>query len=245
MIKTIVMGAGGAMGRIVCDKVNGNEEFELVAKIDASGNNADYTSIEQYTGEADMIIDFSHHLGTKSLTDYITTTGIPAIICTTGQDEAEMAMIEEASTHAAVFKSGNMSVGIALLTKLVKQTAAVFNTADVEIVETHHNRKADAPSGTALMLANAVKEVRPELHTTDGRSGAHKRTPDEIGMHAVRRGNVVGIHEVMFGTNNQTITLTHEAHDRALFADGALDAAKFMVGKEPGMYNMDDLVADI
>lgn len=242
MIRTIVVGAGGHMGRILIDKLEADECFEIVCKVDAMGSNADVTDINDYTGEADMIIDFSHHLGTKSITDYIKATGTPAIICTTGQDEAEMAMIEEASKSAAVFKSGNMSVGIALLTKLVRQAAAVFPTADVEIVETHHNRKADAPSGTALMLANAVMDVRPELHTTDGRSGQHKRTPDEIGMHAVRRGNVVGIHEVMFGTNNQTITITHEAHDRALFADGALDAAKFMIGKEPGMYNMDDLV---
>ena len=135
-----------------------------------------------------------------------------------------------------------MSVGVALLARLVKQAAAIFGGCDVEIVEAHHNRKVDAPSGTALMLADAVKSQRPDAEYVYGRSGQHKRQPNEIGIHSLRMGNVVGEHEVIFATDNQTITLKHQAHDRALFAEGALTAAGFLVGQPAGFYHMDDLL---
>ena len=135
-----------------------------------------------------------------------------------------------------------MSVGVALLARLVRQAAAIFGGCDVEIVESHHNRKADAPSGTALMLADAVKSQRPDVEYVCGRSGQHKRQPNEIGIHALRMGNVVGEHEVIFATDNQTITLKHQAHDRALFAEGALTAAGFLTKQSAGFYHMEDLL---
>ena len=151
-------------------------------------------------------------------------------------------MIDEAAKTIPVFRSANMSVGVALVARIVREVSEKFGFCDVEIVETHHNRKVDAPSGTALMLADAVKAGRPELHNHVGRAGHQKREADEIGIHAIRRGNVVGTHEVIFGTNNQTITITHEAHDRALFADGAVDAARYLADKPAGLYNMEDML---
>ena len=151
-------------------------------------------------------------------------------------------MIAEAATKIPVFFSKNMSLGIALLCELAKTTAATFPDADIEIVEAHHNRKLDAPSGTALMLAEAIETVRAGLHRVLGRSGMKKREKNDIGIHAIRMGNVIGRHEVIIGTDTQTLTLTHEAHDRALFAEGAIAAGLFLLGKEPGFYTMQDMV---
>lgn len=164
------------------------------------------------------------------------------MVATTGYTPEEFAKLEAGAKKIAIFQSYNMSVGVALLARLVKQAAAIFGGCDVEIVEAHHNRKADAPSGTALMLADAVKSQRPDAEYVYGRSGQHKRQPNEIGIHSLRMGNVVGEHEVIFATDNQTITLKHQAHDRALFAEGALTAAGFLVGQPAGFYHMDDLL---
>ena len=152
-------------------------------------------------------------------------------------------MILEAAKEIPVFYSANMSMGVALLAELAKKTAAIYPDADIEIVETHHNRKIDAPSGTALMIANAIKEVRKAATLMMGRSGQGKRAEQEIGLHAVRRGNIVGIHEVLVSTDTETITLKHEAHSRALFADGAMAAAQFLCGKPAGLYRMQDMIA--
>lgn len=135
-----------------------------------------------------------------------------------------------------------MSLGIALLIELAKKTAAAFPEADIEIVETHHNRKVDAPSGTALSIGKAIQEIRTKATFLMGRSGMAKRTPQEIGFHAIRRGNIPGIHEVIVSTDTQAITLKHEVYDRALFADGALSAARFLAGKQPGLYQMQNLI---
>ena len=151
-------------------------------------------------------------------------------------------MIKTASSSIPVFVSANMSVGIAMLANFAKMAVAAMPDADVEIVEKHHNRKLDAPSGTALMIADTIKEVRPEAKYVFGRHGMAKRAPEEIGIHSLRMGNTVGIHEVIINTGTQILTLKHEAQDRALFAEGALAAAEFMVGKAPGLYNMDDIV---
>ena len=151
-------------------------------------------------------------------------------------------MIDAAAREIPVFFTGNVSMGIAVLCRLAKQAAAYFPDADIEIVEVHHTRKVDAPSGTALMLYNAIKEVRPNATAHSGRSGEGKRTKDEIGIHALRLGNVVGIHEVHIHTGNQSLTLKHESGSRAMLADGAVAAARFMVGKDKGMYNMEDIL---
>lgn len=243
-MKVVINGIDGAMGQILARIVEQTEDMELVAGITPTGADGAYLTPSEYTGPADVMIDFSHHEGTKAMMDYCTSRGLPVVVCTTGQTEDEMEMIKKASESIAVFKSANMSVGVALVAKVVNEIAAKFGNCDVEIVETHHNRKVDAPSGTALMLADAVKDARPELHYNLGRSGNCKREPNEIGINAVRMGNIVGTHEVMFGTNTQTITVTHQALDRALFADGAVDAARFIVGKPAGLYDMNDLLSD-
>ena len=174
--------------------------------------------------------------------DYCVARNLPLVAATTGYTEAEFQAIVQGAQKVPVFQSYNMSIGVALLARLVGQAAAIFGGCDVEIVEAHHNRKADAPSGTALLLADAVKAHRPDAEYVFGRHGQHKRQPNEIGIHSLRMGNVVGEHEVIFSTDSQTITLKHQAHDRALFAEGALTAAGFLVGKPAGLYHMDDLL---
>ena len=243
-MKVIVNGIDGAMGTILARVIAQTDDMEVIAGVTPTGADGAYLTPDEYQGPADVVIDFSHHAGTKTLMDYCVARNLPVVVCTTGQTEEEMEYIAKSSESIPVFKSANMSVGVALTAKIVKEIAAKFPGCDVEIVETHHNRKVDAPSGTAIMLADAVREARPELHYNTGRSGNAKREPDEIGINSVRMGNIVGTHEVMFGTNTQTITVTHQAHDRALFADGAVAAARFLVGKPAGMYNMDDLLAD-
>lgn len=151
-------------------------------------------------------------------------------------------MIDEAAKQIAVFRSANMSLGIALLVELAKMTAKTFPDADIEIIEKHHNRKLDAPSGTAILLANAIREIRTKAKLVFGRQGQAKRTPEEIGVHAIRMGNIVGEHEVIVGTDTQTITLNHEAHSRALFAEGAMAAAEFLIGKPAGLYDMKSMI---
>ena len=244
MMQVIINGIDGAMGTILAGVIEKTDDMEVVAGITPTGAPGTFLTPDAYQGPADMVIDFSHHDGTVALMDYCVSRGLPAVVCTTGQTEEEMAYIAKAAESIPVFKSANMSVGVAITAKLVKEVAAKFSEYEVEIVEIHHNRKVDAPSGTALMLADAVREVRPDLHYNMGRSGIAKREPDEIGINAVRMGNIAGTHEVMFGTNTQIIKITHEAHDRALFADGAVAAARFLAGQPAGMYNMDDLLAD-
>ena len=244
MIKVIINGASGAMGKLLAQVIDRTDGMEVVAGAALNGEGGFYSRLEEYQGPADIVIDFSHHSDTVPMMDYCVSRGLPAVVCTTGQTEEEMEYIAKASESIPVFKSANMSVGVALTAKIVGEVAAKFGACDIEILEIHHNRKVDAPSGTAIMLADAVREARPELHYNTGRSGMAKREPDEIGISAVRMGNIVGTHEVMFGTNTQTITISHQAHDRALFADGAVAAAGFLLGKPAGLYNMDDLLED-
>ena len=244
MIRVIINGASGAMGKKLSQAIDMTDGMEMVAGAALNGEGGFFSRLEEYQGPADIVIDFSHHSDTVPLMDYCVSRGLPAVVCTTGQTEEEMEYIAKASESIPVFKSANMSVGVALTAKIVREVAAKFGACDIEILEIHHNRKVDAPSGTAIMLADAVREARPELHYNTGRSGMAKREPDEIGISAVRMGNIVGTHEVMFGTNTQTITISHQAHDRALFADGAVAAAGFLLGKPAGLYNMDDLLED-
>lgn len=239
-MKFVINGAGGRMGKALRAMI---APCDLAAAIDpfvqADGI---LPSLDAFDGEADCIIDFSNHAGTEALLTYAKANKMPVVIATTGHTEEELALVKEASATVPVFYSGNMSVGIALLTRLARQTAAMFPNADIEIVESHHNQKLDVPSGTALMLAKAVKDARPEAEFLVGRHENGKRTKQEIGIHSLRMGNTVGIHEVIVNTGTQIITLKHEAQDRSLFAEGALAAAEFLAGKTPGLYNMDDMV---
>lgn len=240
-IKVIVSGAAGHMGRIVCDNVNNDPELELAGCVDPFGEGM-ASRVGDINAQADVVIDFSNHEGTGQLLDDCIEMSLPVVLCTTGHTEDELKSIDAAAEKIAIFRSANMSVGVALVAKIVEEVAAKFAGSEIEIVEAHHNRKLDAPSGTAIMLADAAKNARPGSEYVMGRSGQSKRTENEIGINSIRMGNIVGMHEVMFGTNTQTITIKHEAHDRALFADGACDAAKFLTGKAPGMYNMNDLL---
>lgn len=235
----IVNGCTGAMGRVLTGLINADESLSLAAGVSRSC--PEYSSLSDYQGPADCVIDFSNHLNTNELLAYCKERALPVVIATTGQTEDEKAAISAAAEAIPVFYSGNMSLGIALLVELAKQAAKVFPDADIEIIERHHNRKIDAPSGTALMLADAIREVRPEATYNLGRPESGKRTKQEIGIHAVRYGNEVGTHEVIVATNSQVITLKHEAENRALFAEGALAAAAFLINKAPGLYNMKDL----
>jgi 4-hydroxy-tetrahydrodipicolinate reductase len=241
-MKVIINGSDGAMGTLLARAIAQTDDMEVIAGVTPTGADGAYLTMDAYQGPADMVIDFSHHSVTTELMDYCVKRGLPAVVCTTGQTEEEMAYIAKAAESIPVFKSANMSVGVALVAKLVKEVAAKFGACDIEIVETHHNRKVDAPSGTALMLFDAVKEVRPDAVANNGRSGQGKREKNEVGISAMRMGNIVGIHEVCVCTDKERITLKHEAFDRALFADGALKAAEYMVGKSAGMYSMKEMM---
>lgn len=242
MIRMIVTGALGRMGTITRERIAQSEEFSLVAGVDTQAETV--KDIADCKEQADVIIDFSHHTAAPGIMQWAKEHGVAVVMCTTGHTPEELAQIHAAAKDIPVFHSANMSLGVALLAELAKKTAAAFPDADIEIVETHHNRKADAPSGTALMLGRAVQSVRPDAVFQMGRSGMQKRTKEEIGFHAIRRGNVPGIHEVIVSTDTQAITLRHEVYDRALFADGALSAARFLAGKKPGLYDMTDIIRD-
>ena len=238
-MRAILCGANGAMGKLI-DAALG---AEVVGRVSIDGeNNVPKTFAELGKVEADVLIDFSHHTAVADVLDYAKSVGCAAVIGTTGHTAEEKALILDAAKEIPVFFSGNMSLGIAVLCRLAKEAAAFFPDADIEIVEVHHNRKVDAPSGTALMLFNAIKEVRPEAVANCGRSGEGKRTKEEIGISALRLGNVVGIHEIHISTGTQTLTLKHEAVTRAMLADGAVDAARFMEGKVAGFYNMESML---
>ena len=238
-MRAIVCGANGAMGKLICGILGD----EVVGKVSIDGENGVPKTFEELGAvSADVIIDFSHHTAVGSVLNYAKQIGAAAVIGTTGHDDEEKALIAAASEEIPVFFSGNVSMGIAVLCRLAKQAASFFPDANIEIVEVHHTRKVDAPSGTALMLFNAVKEVRPDAWANCGRSGEGKRTPEEIGIHALRMGNVVGIHEVHIVTPNQSLTLKHESGSRAMLADGAVDAARFIAGKPAGLYNMENIL---
>lgn len=243
-MRVIVHGAKGHMGQITTDLVKKGYDGAIFATaVDAFSEDKDvYKSLNDVTEKADVVIDFSHHSATKAVCDYCKEKNIPVVIATTGQNEEEKKIIEETSKTIPVFFSANMSIGIAVLASFAKQAAAMMKDADIEIVEVHHNRKLDAPSGTALLLAEEIKESRPEARIVCGRNGQQKRDKNDIGINSVRMGNVVGIHEVYISSPTQTITLKHEAHDRALFSEGAIKAAEFVVTKPSGLYNMKDLL---
>ena len=238
-MRAIVCGANGAMGQLVQKSLKG----QAVGLVSLDGQNG----VPKTFGElgdvnADVIIDFSHHSAIGGVLEYAVSKNIAVVVGTTGHTEEEKAQIEAAAKQIPVFFSGNMSLGIAVLCRLAKQAAAAFPEADIEIVEVHHNRKVDAPSGTAKMIYESVREVRPQATANCGRAGEGKRTAEEIGISSLRMGNVVGIHEVHICTANQTLTLRHEAHDRGMFADGAVEAAAYLTGKPAGLYSMSVLL---
>ena len=244
----LICGVGGRMGREVAKlALDGVRGATVTAGFDVipvdTREFPTFTDWSAVTGKIDCIIDFSHHTATEALLNFAKEKKIPVVIATTGHTDEEKANILTAAKEIPVFHSANMSLGIALLVELAKTATRAFPDADIEIIEKHHNRKLDAPSGTALLLANAIKEVRKSARFIFGRSGQAKRETDEIGIHAVRMGNIIGEHEVIVGTDTQTITLKHEAHSRALFAEGALAAADYLCGKPAGLYDMERMIS--
>lgn len=203
-----------------------------------------YQTINDLPDSADVIVDFSHHTALPTLVAYAERTGTPLVVATTGHTDEEKALMMAASEKVAVFFSGNMSIGINLLIELCKNAAATLGDSfDVEIIEKHHNQKLDAPSGTAIMIADAIKEERAETEYVYDRHSVRKaRESKEIGIHSIRGGTIVGEHEVIFAGTNEVISITHQAASREIFANGALRAAKYLANKSAGLYNMSDLI---
>lgn len=246
-MKILLSGLTGHMGQEVARLARqGYRGAELTAGVDMFADEVTDVPCAKSFADAetnvDCIVDFSHHSCTEALLAFAVKNRLPLVLATTGQTNEERAAIAAAAREIPLFFAANYSLGIALLIELAKKTAAAMPDAEIEIIEMHHDRKLDAPSGTALAIADAIRQVRPEAENHCGRSGMAKRTKTEIGLHAVRMGNIVGVHEVMIGTPNQTITLRHEAHSRALFAEGALAAAEFLCGKPAGLYDMKSLI---
>ena len=240
-MKAVICGAGGAMGRLLCDILG----QDVVGKVSLDGGNSSAKTFDELgLVDADVILDFSHHSAAAGVLAYAKKTNAAVVIGATGHTAEEKAMIYDAAKALPVFYSSNVSLGIAVLCRLAKEAARFFPDADIEIAETHHNRKVDAPSGTALMLFDAIRQVRPQAVAHCGRSGEGKRTKEEIGISSLRMGSVVGVHEVHIHTGTQCLTLRHEAVTRQMFADGAVDVARFMLGKAPGLYDMEDLLGE-
>ncbi len=247
-MKIIIVGINGVVGGYVYTQAK-KRGYQVVAGIDVNTDNSSfdcpvYADFSQFDGKvADAIVDFSFHGAVATILEYAVSTGTPAVLSTTGYTPEELELINNASKKVAILRSGNMSLGVNTLLKLVKAGAeALYGKADIEIVEMHHNRKIDAPSGTALMIADAVKSVNTDANFVYGREGASKRQKEDVTIHALRGGTVVGVHEVIFAMNNEVVTLSHQAENRIIFADGALDGAYFLKDKPSGLYSMQDVL---
>ena len=240
MVKVIMHGCNGHMGQVISGLIKEDPEIEIAAGIDLVDNRENgypvFTDIDACDVEADAVIDFCSAKAADKLLDFCVRRQIPVVLCTTGLSEEQLAHVEEASKKVAVLKSANMSLGINLLMKVLKEAAPQLAQAgfDIEIVEKHHRRKLDAPSGTALALADSINEAFEEKYAyTFDRSGRREARPDkEIGISAVRGGTIVGDHDVIFAGTDEVITFSHTAYSRAIFGKGAVQAAKFLAGKE-------------
>ncbi|WP_099205768.1 4-hydroxy-tetrahydrodipicolinate reductase [Scatolibacter rhodanostii] len=249
MINIILYGCGGKMGRTIQALVNERQDCQIVAGVDVNVcENTDfpvYHEIASIAESADAIIDFSHPSSLPFILDYCKTRNIAAVLCTTGYSDEQVAEIQKAAATLPLFYSRNMSLGINLLIELAKKAELILgDDFDVEIIEKHHNQKIDAPSGTALMIADAINDTRNNemKYTYDRHSRRMKRDKSEIGLHAIRGGTIVGEHEVIFAGRHETLSLSHSAQSKELFASGAVNAAIFMNHKPAGLYDMSDLV---
>lgn len=250
MVKALMHGCTGKMGRVITDMVKEDSDIEIVAGVsletDAELGYPIYTSLDQVKEEVEVIIDFSGAAAVDGLLDYATKTKIPVVLCTTGMSQAQLDKVEEAYKEVAILKSANMSLGINMLMELLKEAVSTLAPAgfDVEIVEKHHNLKLDAPSGTAVALADAINEEMDDAYTYvyDRSDRRQVRDKKELGISAVRGGTIVGEHEVIFAGTDEVITFKHTAYSKALFAKGAVSAAKFLAGKPAGHYEMRDVI---
>lgn len=235
------------MGRAIAEAANGSARIVAGVDLNASALSLPfpvYENISDFDGKGDVIVDFSHHLALPSLLSYAKATKTPLVVATTGHTEDELALMRESSEEIAIFYSGNFSIGINLLVNLAKQAARTLGVDfDVEIIEKHHNKKLDAPSGTALMIANAVADEREESEYVYDRHSVRKaREQSEIGIHSVRGGTIVGEHEIIFAGTNEVVSISHSAASREIFATGALRAAVYLANKSAGLYSMTDLI---
>lgn len=251
MINIMLCGCGGKMGHALTRLIGEDENCAVICGVDINTEKyADYPvypSCGDFNGKADVIIDFSHPSCTDGVLEYAKSTGTPAVICTTGLSKQQRDKITEYSKDVPLFFSANMSIGINLIINLVFQAARLLqNDFDIEIIEKHHNQKIDAPSGTALAIADAVSEAvsYQTEYVYDRHSVRKKRSPHEIGIHAVRGGTIVGEHSVIFAGNDEIIELKHQAASKEVFAVGAVSAAKFLCGKANGLYSMKELVEE-
>ncbi|MDI3481891.1 MAG: 4-hydroxy-tetrahydrodipicolinate reductase [Tepidanaerobacteraceae bacterium] len=249
MLELILSGAKGKMGRTVAELVEAQPDLKIAAGVDITrgeGAFPIYENVHEIKEKADVILDFSNPKALESLCGFAMERQIPLVVGTTGLNGIHKKMLQDASKKIPVFVSHNMSLGVFLLIALVRQVAAVLDDFDVEIVEMHHNQKIDAPSGTALMIADAVKEVRKDAEYVFGRADKNRRREkNEIGIHSIRAGNLVGEHRVIFGGEDETIELTHAITSRKVLAAGALRAARFIATQTPGYYSMADLVKSL
>lgn len=250
MTRIIMHGCNGKMGQVISNLIAADEAVELVAGIDAKDDGHNpypvFTNIEECNIEADCLIDFSAAPAVDKMLDYCVARKLPCVLCTTGLSEGQLEKVKAASKQIAVLKSANMSLGINLLLKLLKDAAGVLAPAgfDMEIVEKHHNLKVDAPSGTALALADAINgEFGNEYEYVFDRSARRQKRPrKEIGISAVRGGTIVGDHDVIFAGADEVITFSHTAYSKAVFGKGAVQAAKFLAGRAAGMYDMSNVI---
>ena len=250
MTKIILNGANGAMGKVVSELIALDSTVEIVAGVDLN-TDVDlgfpvFDDIRKIDIEADAVIDFASVKAVDNLLDFIEEKKIPAVICTTGLSDAQIDRIKELSSAVPILRSANMSLGINILSKVLADIAPTLRKAgfDIEIVEAHHRRKLDAPSGTAILLADAVNENMDEklIYTYDRSKRHEPRRADEIGLSAVRGGTIVGDHDVIFAGEDEVITFSHRAYSRKIFANGAISAAKFLQGKTAGLYDMSDVI---
>lgn len=250
MTNIILRGCNGKMGRVVTRMIEEEENAAIVAGVDVSVGRNDqypvYYSFSQCNVPSDVIIDFSAPVNVREMLDYAILSGIGIVLCTTGFAKEDLQLIEEASKRIPILKSANMSMGINLLLKLVKEVAKVLTDSgfDIEIVEKHHNKKVDAPSGTALVLAESINEALNHQYEyvydrTDIRA---PRAKNEIGLSSVRGGTIVGEHDIIFAGSDEVVEIRHTAYSKDIFAKGAIQAAKFLAGKAPGMYTMKDVI---
>ena len=250
MVRVLMHGCCGAMGRVITGLAADREDLKIVAGVDRNTDDSlgypVFQSLEACDVEVDAIIDFTAAPAVDHLLDYCAEKKVPVVLCSTGLSDAQMAKVSESAKKVAVLRSANMSLGVNLLLKLVQEAAKVLASSgfDIEIVEKHHNQKKDAPSGTALALAESMNEaLGNQYHYVYDRSSVHeKRDPKEIGIASVRGGSIVGDHDVIFAGKDEVITFNHTAYSKAIFAKGALEAAKFLAGKEPGLYDMSNVV---
>ncbi|MCM1227170.1 MAG: 4-hydroxy-tetrahydrodipicolinate reductase [Clostridium sp.] len=249
MTKIVISGANGKMGKAVYNCITQRDDFKVTAGIDINTEKyADfeiYQTAKELPETPDAIIDYSNPSCLDGLLEYCLSTGTPVVLATTGYSEEQIAQIKKAAEQIPVFFSWNMSLGINLLVQLAKKATAILGDQfDIEIVEKHHNQKIDAPSGTALMIANAINDTRKNEmnYVYDRHSRRRKREPNEIGIHAVRGGTIVGVHEVIFCGNDETITISHSAASKAVFAEGSINAAEFIKSQAAGIYDMGNIV---